>query len=111
MFGFLIWPVFMFPPEQLIFALVIDALNKINVKYYPGTYPAFQRALNMDDVLFLMAILYFKTWRNILLSNFEMQPEEVAGREEMDSVYPLNGYFILYNVFLIIGYNTLEKKT
>lgn len=40
-----------------------------------------------------------------------MQPEEVAGREEMDSVYPLNGYFILYNVFLIIGYNTLGKKT
>lgn len=50
----------MFPPEQLIFALVIDALNKINVKYYPGTYPAFQRALNMDDVLFLMLFYTLK---------------------------------------------------
>lgn len=38
----------MFIPEQHTFTLFIDVLNKINVKYYPGMYPAFKKSFEYE---------------------------------------------------------------
>lgn len=45
--------------------------------------------------------LGWEIWRNILLSYFEMQPEEIAGRR--------NGFCLIRWMFLIIWYNIPEE--